>query len=128
MPGEPPMNEPRTRVEGVLAVEALFAEPRTAAGRRLLDRESLNSRSFPLITAVAIRAIEEEAAAPLRRLLLGDEFRGGLWIAVHYDRDHRSVELGGLWMDECTDEPCPSIRAALGSAARDRVGTEEPGP
>ncbi len=37
-------------------------KPRTEAGRRLLDREAYNSRSFTLITAEAIIAIEEEAA------------------------------------------------------------------
>jgi len=40
-----------------------MSEPRTTAGRELLERESLNSRSFPLITPEAICAIEEEAAA-----------------------------------------------------------------
>jgi hypothetical protein len=38
-------------------------EPRTKAGRALLEREAYNERSFPLITAEAIRTIEEEAAA-----------------------------------------------------------------
>jgi hypothetical protein len=38
------------------------AEPRTEAGRRLLAREAYNSRSFALITAEAICAIEDEAA------------------------------------------------------------------
>lgn len=38
--------------------------PRTAAGKALLARESLNSRSFPLITLDAILAIEAEAASP----------------------------------------------------------------
>ncbi len=37
-------------------------KPRTEAGRRLLDREAYNARSFALITAEAIIAIEEEAA------------------------------------------------------------------
>ena len=37
--------------------------PRTEAGRRLLARESYNSRSFALITVEDILAIEAEAAA-----------------------------------------------------------------
>lgn len=36
--------------------------PTTEAGRVMLEREALNSRSFALITAEAIEAIEEEAA------------------------------------------------------------------
>jgi len=40
-----------------------MTEPRTVAGRRLLAREAYNSRSFALITADAILAIEAEAAA-----------------------------------------------------------------
>ena len=37
----------------------------TEAGRRLLERESYNARSFPLIDAEAIAAIEAEARAVL---------------------------------------------------------------
>jgi hypothetical protein len=40
--------------------------PQTAAGRALLKREALNSRSFALITADAIRAIEREAVTRAR--------------------------------------------------------------
>jgi hypothetical protein len=39
-----------------------MSEPRTKAGRALLEREAYNERSFPLITVEAIRTIEEEAA------------------------------------------------------------------
>ena len=42
----------------------MSGSPRTAAGRALLAREDYNSRSFPLITAEAILAIEAEAATP----------------------------------------------------------------
>lgn len=38
------------------------AEPLTAAGKALLRREDFNERSFALITAEAIIAIETEAA------------------------------------------------------------------
>ena len=39
--------------------------PRTDAGRKLLDREAYNGRSFALITAADIIAIEDEAALRL---------------------------------------------------------------
>lgn len=38
-------------------------EPTTAAGKRLLEREALNSRSFTLIRPEDIAAIEAEAHA-----------------------------------------------------------------
>ncbi len=43
--------------------------PRTKAGRALLEREALNSRSFPLITADIICAIEEQASQPVDAIL-----------------------------------------------------------
>ena len=41
------------------------------------------------------------------------------WIHVHYGLDHRSAEAGDRWTYQCSDDPCPAIRAALlGLAAR----------
>lgn len=54
-----------TRRDGVphpAAVESDPMTPRTEAGKRLLEREALNSRSFTLITAADILAIEVQAS------------------------------------------------------------------
>ena len=56
-----------------------MSEPTTAAGRELLEMEAYNSRSFPIVTAERILAIETEAAAAERAkardlaALIGDE-------------------------------------------------------
>jgi hypothetical protein len=75
--------------------------PQTEAGRRLLDRESLNSRSFTLITAEAIEAIEQEAREEGARLAR-QEFR-----PERFDRS---------WWHYADDCPVPPGTAGAGDS------------
>jgi hypothetical protein len=75
--------------------------PQTEAGRRLLDRESLNSRSFTLITAEAIEAIEQEAREEGARLAR-QEFR-----PERFDRS---------WWHYADDCPVPPGAAGAGDS------------
>ncbi|HEY6568584.1 MAG TPA: hypothetical protein VI341_13795 [Actinomycetota bacterium] len=66
----------------------MTTEPQTTAGRALLKREELNSRSFALITTDAIVAIEREAATRARSGLdagLLYEAIRRTWVAGHDD-------------------------------------------
>ena len=81
-----------------------MTQPRTKAGQRLLARERYNSRSFDLIRAEDIRAIEDEA------------------VALDVERLERALIQTGLYID---DEIAPP-KVLAEWLAREYANDEEP--
>lgn len=88
-------------------------EPRTRAGRRLLQQEAFNSRPFALITADAILAIEDEAATPP-----STDSKSPVVGSLGPARSGHPADGPGLMCPEC-DSPLASHRvSADGPACR----------
>lgn len=78
-------------------------------GERAAQAVQMLDWAINAIRIDAKRAAAVKAQLNINAALLLDRH----WITIHYGLHHESVRLGYSWPDNCTDDPCPAIRAAL---------------